>query len=88
MTRIFPDTENTLYYNGDKYSELTANEIRNLPENVYIYVADLDSSGQIEHVDIYVTGLRYNRPVLYKEPFRNIYINIGTFRNRMYLQKF
>lgn len=85
MTRIYPDTEKTLYFEGKRYTEMTADEVRELPEDAQVYVAELDN-GHIESIEKYVTGHRFSRLVLYKEPFRNLFINIGIFRNRMYLE--
>lgn len=86
MTEIFPDTADTLYYGGCRYRELSTEDVRSLPEETEIYVAEL-YDGKIDEISRYVTGLRYKRPVLYKEPFRNIFVNIGDFKNRMYLRK-
>lgn len=86
MVEIFPDTAATLYYGGCRYQELKPEEVRALPEEEEIYVAEL-YNGKIDEISRYVTGLRYKRPVLYKEPFRNIFVNIGKYENRMYLRK-
>lgn len=86
MIELFSDTDRTLYYEGCRYQEITPEETRALPEDTEVYVAELQD-GRINEVSRYVTGLRFKRPVLYKEPFRNIFVNIGSFSTRMYLQK-
>ena len=49
MTEIFPDTADTLYYSGCRYQELSTEEVRSLPEETEIYVAEL-YGGKIEEV--------------------------------------
>lgn len=85
MVEITPDTDKHIYIGGIRYLELTAEEVKNLPEQTLVSIAELIDGKISGKVEQYVTGLRYRRPVLYKLPLMDTYKNIGTFADRMYL---
>ena len=89
MIQIFPEeTENIFFYDRNKFVELTPDEVKNLPLEIIINVATINgNTGYITVIQEYVTGMRFNRPVLYKLPLRDSFINIGHFSNRKYLYR-
>ena len=88
MIQIYPETGDKIFYNEIQYVEMTPDEIKTLPFEVIINVATVDrNTGCITGINEYVTGERFSRPVLYKMPFRDSFINIGRFKNRKYLYR-
>ena len=85
MRLITPECEGHIWYQGKQYLELPAKEIRELQENTTVFVAAMDHSGKILSIEKYSLGYRFSRPVLYKMPFRNNFLNIGKYAGRRYL---
>ena len=85
MQLITPDLDCHRWIGGTRFRELTAKEVRDLPEDAAIFVAILDQEGRICALEKYSLEYRYKRPVLYRMPFRDTFFNIGTYAGRMYL---
>lgn len=85
MRLITPDCGWHIWHQGKRYRELPAKEVRELPKNTTVFVAATDPAGKIQSLEKYTLGYRFSRPVLFKMPFQDVFLNIGKYAGRRYL---
>lgn len=87
MIEINADTDQKQHIEikGVRYLRLTAEEVKNLPVQTVVEVIKIKNGKIIGEPEQFARGLRYRRPVLYRLPSQDTYVNIGSFADRYYL---